>query len=394
MTAFTYRRTILVAAMAGSLAVTGCSGSSTSGAGSSSISAGSSSPTTTAAAAPSSAAAASTAVSSSGGSGSTGASSATGASGAAGSAGAAANISPTGDLAQGNSKYTIGVSVADQKSLFYIAAVDGMKKAAAAGGVKLVVLSADNNSNQQVNQVNDLVTQQVNALIFIAQDATAAAAGVRAANKANIPVIAVDEKPESGDGKLATYIATDSVKAADQLCTWMFKQMGGSGEIGILQGVLGGTAEVQRSKGCNQALAAHPNIKVVASQAANWDETQGYQAAQNMLQANPGIKAIFAESDAMGLGAAKAAKKAGRAIISVGIDGFPTMIAGIRSKLTNATQAQVPYQMGQLAVTDSLKVLHGQGSTVPVEQYQNTVLVTQENAASVDPVQFYGPNVK
>ena len=389
MTAFTFRRTLLIATMAGSVALSGCSSSSSgAAAGGSASSSGSSSVATSAGVTSSGAAGAANSTSASG---SAGPASSAGQSGAAGAPG---NISPTGELAQGNSKYTIGVSVADQKSLFYIAAVDGMKKAATAAGVKLVVLSADNNSNQQVNQVNDLVTQQVNALIFIAQDATAAAAGVRAANKANIPVIAVDEKPESGDGKLATYIATDSVKAADQLCTWMFKQMGGSGEIGILQGVLGGTAEVQRSKGCNQALAANPNIKVVATQAANWDETQGYQAAQNMLQANPGIKAIFAESDAMGLGAAKAAKKAGRSIISVGIDGFPTMITGIKQKLTNATQAQVPYQMGQLAVTDSLTILHGQGSSIPAEQYQNTVLVTQENAGSVDPVQFYGPNVK
>ena len=88
-------------------------------------------------------------------------------------------------------KYKIGVSVADQKSLFYIAAVDGMRAEAKKQGVELVVLSADNNSKQQVNQVNSLITQKVNALIFIAQDATAAFAGVKAANKAKIPVIAV-----------------------------------------------------------------------------------------------------------------------------------------------------------------------------------------------------------
>ena len=53
-------------------------------------------------------------------------------------------------------KYKIGVSVADQKSLFYIAAVDGMRAEAKKQGVELVVLSADNNSKQQVNQVNSL----------------------------------------------------------------------------------------------------------------------------------------------------------------------------------------------------------------------------------------------
>ncbi len=292
------------------------------------------------------------------------------------------------------SKFTIGVSVADQKSLFYIAEVDGIKKAAQDTGAKVIVLSADNNSTQQVNQVKDLITQQIDALIFTAQDATAAAAGVRAANRANIPVIAVDQKPESGDGKLATYIATDSVKAADALCTWVFEQMGGSGEIGILQGVLGATAELQRSQGCQQALDKNPKISVVAKQSANWDETEGYKAAQNMLQANPNIKAIIGESDAMGLGAAKAAKDAGRQIIAVGIDGFPTMITAIKQGLTQATQAQVPYKMGQLAVLDALLLLNDRASEVPAEQYQDTVLVTKENSNKVDPVDFYGPNVK
>jgi ribose transport system substrate-binding protein len=314
---------------------------------------------------------------------------------ACGSSSSGSSDSASGSTGAGAaaSDYTIGVSVADQKSLFYIAAVDGMNKAAADAGVKLVVLSADNNSNQQVNQVNDLITQQVDALIFIAQDATAAAAGVKAANKANIPVIAVDEKPESGDGELATYIATDSVKAADALCTWVFDKMGGSGEIGILQGVLGATAELQRSQGCQQALDKNANIKVVAKESANWDETEGYKAAQNMLQANPNIKAIVGESDAMGLGAAKAAQDAGKDIITVGIDGFPTMIAGIKAGLTDATQAQVPYKMGQLAVADSIKVLSG-GGDVPAEQYQDTVLVTAENVNTVNPEDFYGPNVK
>ncbi len=291
-------------------------------------------------------------------------------------------------------KITIGVSVADQKSLFYIAAVDGMRKEAAKEGVNLVVLSADNNSTQQVNQVNDLITQQVQALIFIAQDATSAAAGVKAANAANIPVIAVDEKPESGNGQLATYIATDSVKAARNLCTWMFKQMGNKGEIGILHGVLGSTAETERTKGCQQALKKTPGIKVVAEATANWDETQAYKAAQNMLQGHPKMKAIFGESDAMGLGAAKAARDAKRKIISVGIDGFPTMVAGIRQGLTQATQAQIPYVMGQMDVKDSVLIVNGKGTSVPKWQWQNTVLVTKANAKKVNTVNFYGPNVK
>jgi len=304
--------------------------------------------------------------------------------------GAVCAIAFTPAVSFAENKPVIGIAVADQKSLFYVAALDGMKAAAEAAGYEVSIAVANNDSREQVNQVNNLLVQNIGALVFISQDSTAAAAGVKAANKAGVPVIAVDQRPESGNGELATYIATDSVKAARDLCTWMFDQMGGKGKIAILRGVLGSTAEIQRTQGCQEALANYPDIQVVAEQTANWDETEAFKATQNILTANPDLAAVFGESDAMALGAAKAARQAGRDdLISVGIDGFPTMFDAIKQGLTQATMAQIPYKMGQMGVENAIKVLNGEA--VPELQYQDTVLVTADNAASVAPVDFYGP---
>lgn len=322
--------------------------------------------------------------------GSTSSSGTTGAGSAAASGSAAGGSSAAAGCAK-----PIGVSVADQKSLFYVAAVQGMQAAAAKAGCELKVTSANNNSSQQVEQVNDLLNQDIGALIFISQDSTAAAAGVRAANQADVPVIAVDQRPESGSGELATYIATDSVKAAHQLCTWMFEQMGGSGEIAILHGVLGSTAEIQRTQGCQDALAENPNIKVVAEDTANWDETEAFSKTQNILTANPNLKAVFGESDAMAIGAAKAAQQANRTGMTfVGIDGFPTMFDAISSGLTQATMAQQPYKMGELSVEQALGIVNSTGAQLPAEQYQDTVLINKDNVATQDVTTFYGPDAK
>jgi ribose transport system substrate-binding protein len=290
-------------------------------------------------------------------------------------------------------KPTIGVSVADQKSLFYIAAVDGMRDAAQKAGYTLKVASAANDSSLQINQIQNLLVQQIGALIFIPQDATSAAAGVRAANQADVPVIAVDERPEGANTKLATYIATDSVKAARDLCTWMFNQIGGKGQLAILHGVLGATAELQRTQGCQEALKNFPGVQVVAEQTANWDETEAYKAAQNILTAHPDLKAIFGESDAMAMGAAKAAKQAGRTgLVVVGIDGFPTMFKAIDSGLTQATKAQQPYEMGEMAVKDAIQIMSGDTKGIPAEQYVEAQLLTKDNIAQFKPETFYGPN--
>lgn len=302
----------------------------------------------------------------------------------------AAALAPVAVQAQ--DKPVIGVSVADQKSLFYVAAVDGMRAAAEEAGYELSVASASNNSREQINQVQNLLVQQIGALIFISQDSTAAQSGVQAANDAGVPVIAVDQRPESGSGELATFIATDSVKAARELCTWMFDEMGGSGQIAILRGVLGSTAEQQRSQGCNEALENYPDVEVVATQTANWDENEAFKAAQNIMIANPDLQGVFAESDAMALGAAKAAQQAGvEGLISVGIDGFPTMFQGIEAGLVQATMAQVPYKMGQMAVEQAIRIMNGEGGDIPEIQYQDAVLITKENVGEYKASDFYGP---
>jgi ribose transport system substrate-binding protein len=309
------------------------------------------------------------------------------------------STSETGS-ASGGDDLVIGVSVADQKSLFYVAEVAGIQDEAEKQGVEVKIVSANNDSQAQVRQVNDLLTQQIDVLIFTSQDSTAAAAGVKAANEAGVPVVAVDQRPESGEGELATYIATDSVKAAYDLCTWMFDENGNEGELAILHGVLGSTAEIQRTEGCEKALSENPNVQVVAEETANWDETEAYKAMQSILTANPNLTMVFGESDAMSIGASKAAQDSGRTVFSVGIDGFPTMFDSVESGLTQATMAQQPYMMGQMAVRNAIALGGGEGTDVPAVddieelQYQDTVLINADTISEYEVEEFYGPDAQ
>lgn len=291
-----------------------------------------------------------------------------------------------------DSKPVIAVSIADQKSLFYIAEVDGIRDEAAKEGYDLKVTSANNDSTLQVSQVKDLLVMKPVALIFTSQNSAAALAGVKAANAAGIPVICIDEKPEAGDYKLVTYIATDSVTASRNLNKYIFKLMGGKGNIGVLHGVLGATAEIQRTEGLHEALKDFPDIKIVAEGTANWDEGEAYKQAQNILTAHPDMKAIFGESDAMALGAGRAAKQAGReGMYFYGIDGFPTMWPAIKAGIVTATAGQLPYSMGQLAVQDVTKLQKGEELQIAPLQYMDTVIVDKSNMEKYNPTIFMGP---
>jgi ribose transport system substrate-binding protein len=96
----------------------------------------------------------------------------------------------------------------------------------------------------------------------------------------------------------------------------------------------------------------------------------------------------------MAMGAAKAAKAENKQIFTVGIDGFPTMFDAVASGLTQATMAQQPYSMGQLAVRNAVDLIEGNGADIPKEQYQDTVLINAETVKNHTPEEFYGPQAQ
>ena len=101
--------------------------------------------------------------------------------------------------------------------------------------------------------MQDLITQNIDALIYIPAGATAATVPTKTAKAAGIPVINVDRNADGAPGD--TFIATDSVASAKAVCDYIAKQAGGKGEMIIIHGQKGTTPEVDRSKGCGEALA-------------------------------------------------------------------------------------------------------------------------------------------
>jgi ribose transport system substrate-binding protein len=282
----------------------------------------------------------------------------------------------------------IGVSMSFLNQ-FYAAAVEGMQDEAKKQGYELVVLNANSNSSQQVNQMQNLVSQGVGAVIFAQLDAASGGASLTAAANAKIPVIAVDQVPVSD--KYLTYIGSDSVKMGQQACDYLVHLIGGSGNIAIIQGVPGSSTQLQRSEGCAPVLTANPGVKVVSTTSANWDQNTAANVFANVLTANPGLHGIFAQNDDMALGAATAIESANHAPIPmVTIDGFPAAYDGIDKGQISATISQQPYLMGQIAAKDAISAIKGDAADIPKKQLQDAVLVTKDNVAEARAAKYYG----
>jgi ribose transport system substrate-binding protein len=273
---------------------------------------------------------------------------------------------------------TVGLAVANLQADFFNQIKQSVEAEAKTKGVTVITVDAKGDSATQVSQVQDLITRGIKALIYIPAGATAAGVPVKAAKAANIPVICVDRTPPDAPGD--TFIATDSVSAAKTLGEYVGKITGGKGKIGILQGQLGTTPEMDRDKGFNEALKDFPSLEVVAKQPSKaWMQDEGFAIGQDMLQRHPDITVFFGRADALALGAARAIKVANvdHKVVVVGFDGDVAGLKAVRDGTLDATMTQQTQGMGKLALNSALDAISGK--TLPKEQLQEAVLTTKDN---------------
>jgi ribose transport system substrate-binding protein len=273
----------------------------------------------------------------------------------------------------------IGLAAANLQADFFNQIKQSVTKQAAKEGIDVVVADAHGDAATQVNQIEDFVTKKVDAIIYIPAGATAAGVPVNDARKAGIPIVAVDRNPPNAPAD--TFIASDSVAAAKTLGGYVAKVTGGNGQVGILQGQIGTTPEIDRNKGFDEALQANPGLQVVAKQPADWDQDKGFDVAQNMLQAHPDISVFFGRADAMALGAAQAVRVGNvkHKVTIVGFDGDFAGLRAVRAGKVDATMTQQTQRMGRMSVTSALALMHGK--PVPKQQLLPAFLTTKANAA-------------
>lgn len=289
----------------------------------------------------------------------------------------ASNASGSGDgEGGGDGDVTIGLAVPNQQSPFFVAIREWVEDEAEKEDVELVFADAKNDADTQVSQVQDFITQGVDAIIYIPAGATAATVPVREAKSAGIPVVTVDRNPEGAPGD--TFIASDSVASAKALGEWVVEQTGGQGNLGIIQGQLGTTPEEARDEGFTEGISGSDIVEVARQASDAWLQDEGYDIATDMLQANPEINIIFGRADGLALGASQAARNAGyEDILVVGFDGDPSGLEAVADGQLGATITQQTTLMGKLALQSALDLIAGED--LPEEQLQEGILTTKEN---------------
>ncbi|GAA3105044.1 hypothetical protein GCM10017687_15850 [Streptomyces echinatus] len=290
-------------------------------------------------------------------------------------------VGATSFLHGGSSSSTnprLGLSLSTLNNPFFVQIRAGAQAEAEKLGVDLTVTDAQNDASQQANQLQNFTSSGLGAIIVNPVDSDAAGNSVKAADKARIPVVAVDRGVNKAS--VDTLVASDNVAGGELAAKTVAERLGGKGKIVILQGQAGTSAARERAAGFARGLKAYPGIQVLAQQPADFDRTKGLDVMSNLLQAHPDVQGVIAANDEMALGAIKAlGSRAGKSVQVVGFDGTPDGLTAVKDGTLYASVAQQPSQLGRIAVDNALKAVRGDKVEpmvkVPVK------VVTKDNVA-------------
>ena len=279
----------------------------------------------------------------------------------------------------GGEDITIGVTfpILDQ---FLQTVADGMEaKAAEIGNVTLNIVAAEEQTDTQLGQVENFISQGVDAIIVIPVDTDATGPMTEAAQKAGIPLVYVNRRPADLPSGIP-YVGSDSLYAGTVEMQALADLAGNKGNVVILIGDPANEAAVLRTKGCKD-VAAERGMPVIKEQAGNWYRDQGLEIMENWLQSGDQIDVVCANNDEMALGAIEALKNANKLdeVLVGGVDATADALAAMAAGELEVTVFQDANGQGGGGVEAAVKLVNGESVPDLIDiPYQ---LVTPENMA-------------
>lgn len=251
---------------------------------------------------------------------------------------------------------------------FYISMEKGAKEAAIKLGVKLVTQSGERETDveSQHRILENLINQKVDAILIAPSGSKEILPAIKKANKANIPVLVLDSDIDHIEAqrlsvKTETFIGSDNVLGGVLAAKYLAKELNGIGDVAIIEGVSGQESVDNRKNGFLREIKNYPGIRLVATQSGYGNRAQGFTAAQNIIQAHPGLKGIFGANDPMALGAFEAVRSFNKQdqIRVVGFDASPDALESIKKGDLKGSVAQFPDEMGRMGVENAINLLKG-----------------------------------
>jgi len=260
----------------------------------------------------------------------------------------------------GTKKYVVGISNTLTGNGFREEMICSIKAQAKASGIVSKVITANRTTDPsgQISDVRNLISAGVNVIVMNPSDRSALDAVIKEATDKGIVVVTVDQGVTSTG---AYQLYNNQVKYAQLGADWLFKQLGGKGNVVEMRGINGVSADADRHQGFTQTLANYPNIKVVKETFTNWSLDPAAQQIKDILGSGLPVNGIWTSGiDSTVVDQYVTAKKPFVPVIGADNDAFLGQLINLKAQGLAGAAVTNPPTVGGAGLALGLKVLQGQ----------------------------------
>jgi len=211
-------------------------------------------------------------------------------------------------------KITVGFSQVGSESDWRAANTRSIKGEAEKRGIDLRFSDAQQKQENQIQALRNFIDQKVDIIAFSPKVETGWQTVLEEIKAAGIPVVLTDRGVDVGDNSLyVTFLGSDFTEEGRRAANWFIKNTEGDLKVFELRGSPGASCAIDRKKGFEETIAAHPRIKIIKSQDGDFERGKGKEVMEAFLKTPEGkeFNALYAHNDDMALGAIQAMKEAG-----------------------------------------------------------------------------------
>ena len=271
-----------------------------------------------------------------------------------------------------------GYTCMDGTNPFFVALENSIREVVEANGDTLISMDPANDSNTQIDQIEDMISRGVEVMFVNPVDADGIIPALDMLKEADIPMFGFDT--QVGDmSYLVSYAGSDNYNAGYVCGVDLAEKVPEGGDILVIDSPTMQSI-TDRVDGFLAAIEeSGVAFNIVGQQDGQGNQQVSNQKATDMLTANPDVVAIVGGNDPTALGAYTAADAAGLSPMIYGVDGSPDVKALLGSTMMEGTGAQSPMTIGKTIAETAYSWLNGEEveEFIPIE----TFLITADNVA-------------
>jgi erythritol transport system substrate-binding protein len=289
----------------------------------------------------------------------------------------------TAEVLPGGGSNIIYIITPSHSNPFFKTEADTAQAKAEELGYEVKVVSHDDDATKQSELFDNAIADKAAAIICDNAGADATVEAVSRAREAGIPTFLIDREINA-EGVAISQIVANNYQGAKAIAEEWVEAMGEEGKYAELLGKESDTNAGVRSSAFHEVIDQYDGLEMVAQQTANWEQTEGYEKTETILQSNPEITGIICGNDTMAVGCAEACKAAGRTDIKIiGVDGSDEAATLIANGEMVGTALQQAALIAEMAVEQADNYLKNGTTGLDEKQLVDCIAITADNVANL-----------